>query len=354
MSVTPEQRFRRWTRCSLLLAVLAFGYFVVADILMPLTPHSRLLHRVIPIAPEVSGRVVEVSVKNHQYVHAGDVLFVLDDSDYRTALHDAELSLQQTRDQNRELDASLAEARASLAQAEAAWRVASNDAHRYRSLGGVAVSRQEVDKAVGSEREYAAQIAQARARIHSLEIQRGLSGEANLHVRQARSAIHQAQLNLDRTRVRALESGYVSNLNLEPGDYASTSSPLLSLVSPRAQIYADFREKSLRHAGTGSDARVVFDALPGEVFNAQLVSAEAGIADGQILADGKLAATEASDRWVRDAQRQRVYLELEETLPVNLPSGARATVQILPLHHPLLRPLAWLQIHTVALLHYVY
>ncbi|AFJ47053.1 HlyD family secretion protein [Shimwellia blattae] len=353
MSLTPEERFHRWTRWSLAIAALAFIYFVIADMHMPLTPHSRLLHKVTPVAAEVSGRVVSVNVRNSQFVNKGDVLFTIDDRDYRTAVHDAQMALQQTLDSNSSLDASIAEARASLAQAQAGWAVAKADSARYQQLRNSAVSRQQADQALGNEREYAAQVAQMQAKIHNLEIQRGLRGNNNLHIRQAENNLHQANTNLSRTEVRALEPGYISNLNLVSGDYASTSTPLLSIVSTRNEIYADFREKSLRYITSGSPAAVVFDAFPGKVFHAHLTSQEAGIADGQIIADGKLATTEESDRWVRDAQRLRVYFQLDDSLPKGLPSGARATVQLTPTN-PVFGLLSWLQIHLIAMLHYVY
>jgi multidrug resistance efflux pump len=58
----------------------------------------------------------------------------------------------------------------------------------------------------------------------------------------------------------------VSNLQLNPGMYATAATPLLALVSNHTDIVADFREKSLRHTAVNTDAAVVFDALPGKSF----------------------------------------------------------------------------------------
>lgn len=73
----------------------------------------------------------------------------------------------------------------------------------------------------------------------------------------------------------------VSNLQLNPGLYATAATPLLALVSNQTDIVADFREKSLRHTGVNTDAAVVFDALPGKVFPAHVTSSDAGILAGQ-------------------------------------------------------------------------
>ena len=75
---------------------------------------------------------------------------------------------------------------------------------------------------------------------------------------------------------------------------------------------------------------------------------------GQLLPDGTLAAPETSDRWVRDAQRQRIHLQLEEpALLSELPSGARATVQLYPVGG-LAALLGSAQIRLVSLMHYIY
>ncbi len=62
--------------------------------------------------------------------------------------------------------------------------------------------------------------------------------------------------------MRAQADGTVSNLQLTPGFYASAGSAALALVHDKTDIVADFREKSLRHTHVGTDAAVVFDALP--------------------------------------------------------------------------------------------
>ncbi len=73
----------------------------------------------------------------------------------------------------------------------------------------------------------------------------------------------------------------VSNLQLNPGIYATAATAVLALVNNNTDIVADFREKSLRHTAVNTDAAVVFDALPGQVFPAHVTSSDAGILAGQ-------------------------------------------------------------------------
>lgn len=103
-----------------------------------------------------------------------------------------------------------------------------------------------------------------------------------------------------------------------------------------------------------TDAAVVFDALPGKVFPAHVTSSDAGILAGQEAVNGQLSQPEQSTRWVRDAQRMRIHVALDQPLDKPLPTGARATVQLYNSDGPFARTFAGLQIHLVSLLHYVY
>jgi len=193
------------------------------------------------------------------------------------------------------------------------------------------------------------------ASIQNLLIQRGERDDAhNVTLQKYRNALEEAQLNLAWSRIYAETDGMVSNLQLSPGLYATAATPLLALVSNHTDIVADFREKSLRHTGVNTDAAVVFDALPGKVYPAHVTSSDAGILAGQEQVNGQLSQPEQSTRWVRDAQRMRIHVELDEPLDKPLPTGARATVQLYNSDGPFARTFAGVQIHLVSLLHYVY
>ncbi|MHB0777201.1 HlyD family secretion protein [Halomonas sp. WWR20] len=353
--MTPDQRFARWVRMAIALFALLFAYFIVADLFMPLTPQARAMRQVTQVAPELGGRVVEVAATNNMHVHAGDVLFRLDAEPYRIAVEKAELALEEAAQQNARLDASLAAARADLSAARADAEELAQERRRVESLlKNNSISRQQHDKIVASYRAARAEVEAAEASVQELEAQRGESGEDNLLVRQARNALANAQLNLRRATVRAEHGGMVSNLQLEEGAYAQAGVPVMALVGESLDIVADFREKSLRHVDVGDPVRVAFDAMPGQVFTAQVASVDAGVRDGQQLANGQLTDIPTTDRWVRDAQRLRLHAVLEETLPKTPATGARVTVQLLPEDHPLVEWLAHVQIRLVSLLHYVY
>ena len=105
--MTPDQQFKRWIKWAIACFTLVFGYFLLADIKMPLTPQAMATRVVTRMAPQVSGKVVEVAVVNNQHVKQGDLLFMLDPAPFELAVEQARLALDQAEQQNRQLDATL-------------------------------------------------------------------------------------------------------------------------------------------------------------------------------------------------------------------------------------------------------
>jgi multidrug resistance efflux pump len=353
--MTPDQRFARRVRVAIAAFIVLFIYFLIADLWMPLTPQAQLTRPVLRVAPQVSGQVLRVEIANNQHVLAGEVLFRLDPEPFDLEVAAAEIALKQAAQDNRQLDAALTAARADERAAEAEAAELARELQRLsRLLSSQNVSRQQYDQTEARRRAADARLASAQARISELEAQRGNRGPDNLALLRAGNALAQAKLRRAYSEVRADRNGTVSNLQLSPGAYVSAGAPVAALVSDEIDISADFREKSLRHVQPGDEAEVVFDALPGRVFQAHVSAIDAGVRAGQYDANGDLAAPPNSDRWIRDAQRQRLHVVLDEPSAAPLPTGARATVQLYP-HDVLMGELfGWLQIRFISLLHYVY
>ncbi|WP_371975208.1 HlyD family secretion protein [Lelliottia nimipressuralis] len=354
--MTPEQKFARWVRVSIASFLLMFVYFIVADIWIPLTPDSTVMRVVTPVSARVSGNVAAVYVHNNSQVKKGDVLFELDPTPFRNKVEAAQIALEQARLANQQLDAQIVAAQANLKTAQLTARNDKVTFDRYQRLSTLQnVSQSDLDKVRTTWQSSEQSVANLEANIHNLRIERGERDEKrNVTLQKYRNALEEAELNLSWTKVYALADGTVSNVQLSPGFYASSGSAALALVNNQTDIVADFREKSLRHTRQGTDAAVVFDAFPGRVFRAHVTSSDAGILAGQEAVNGELSQPETSNRWVRDAQRMRIHIALDETLPKHLPTGARATVQLYNSEGPFARFFSGLQIHLVSLLHYVY
>ncbi|ENF7814496.1 HlyD family secretion protein [Enterobacter soli] len=354
--MTPEQKFARWVRVSIASFLLMFVYFILADIWIPLTPDSTVMRVVTPVSARVSGYVAAVHVHNNSQVKKGDLLFELDATPFRNKVEAAQIALEQARLSNDQLDAQISAAQASLKTAELTARNDKVTFERYQKLSTLQnVSQSDLDKVRTTWQSSEQSVSSLNANIRNLRIQRGERDEhRNVTLQKYRNALDDAELNLGWTKVYAEADGTVSNLQLSRGFYASSGSAALALVNNQTDIVADFREKSLRHTHQGTDAAVVFDAFPGQVFRAHVASSDAGILAGQEAVNGELSEPETSNRWVRDAQRMRIHLALDETLPKHLPTGARATVQLYNSEGPFARFFSGMQIRLVSLLHYVY
>ncbi|MAK92643.1 MAG: hemolysin D [Oceanospirillaceae bacterium] len=355
--MTTDLHFNRWMKRAGILFLLILIYILVTDMTTPMSSYSMLYRPVVAIAPRVSGEVTEVIVENNQLVHAGDVLFRIDPRDYELALEKSELALREVNQTNATLKAQLAQAEANVAEAQVNEKEAIRELNRIRSLvERNMVSQQEIDQAQTQAQAAKARLNAAIENRNAAEVNLGDAGEQNLRVRMAVNEVKQAQLNLSRTEIIAPEDGVISNLQLMPGVQASANQPLMSLVTiGHERITADFREKSLSHVDHDVKAWVVFDAIPGEVFAAQLTGRDLGVAQGQLQADGLLAHPDDSDRWVRDAQRVRVYLDMEETkVPDTLVTGSRATVMLAASDSSIMKMIGSLQMHIISLLRYIY
>ncbi|AGP81063.1 putative efflux pump protein [Alteromonas mediterranea MED64] len=353
---TPDQAFARYVKLALVAFAVCFIYFVVADIRMPMTPQARVYHQVTQISPQLNGPIIKVLVSNNQHVEKGQVLFEIDDTPYNIALEKAQIKLANVAQENAQIDAQVDAMKARIAAATAILVERKSEYQRLNTLiESNVVSQQDVDKANAQLQSAEADLSALKAELNLQIVARGERGERNLKYREARNALNRAELNLAYTRIKAPHEGIMANMQVTKGTYAKQSVPLASVVDNKLDLVADFREKSLTSVEKGVRAKVVFDAIPGKVFAAQVEDLEAGVSDGQLSANGKLAAVEKSNRWVRDAQRQRVHISLDESeAPLNrLTSGARATVQIVP-NSPIESFVANVQIRFISLLHYVY
>ncbi|WP_120510576.1 HlyD family secretion protein [Photobacterium salinisoli] len=352
--MTPDQKFARWIKYACFAFVLVFAYFLMADLAMPLTPQAMATRVVTKVAPRVSGPVTEIHVHNNQAVHQGDVLFVIDPAPYQLAVEQARLNLEKVIQNNSQLDASILAAKAEVAANEAILQQKTREAHRLSTLfHRNGTSQQLRDDAQSAAVAAKANLSASQARLKELEVSRGEISDKNLSIRVAKNQLQQAELNLSYTRVEAKRDGVITNLQLEQGAYASAGNPLVALVSTDVDIIADFREKSLRHFSNDSQALVAFDSQPGQVFTARISSLDAGVSAGQFDANGRLATPTESNRWVRDAQRMRLHLNIEGGAPQHLPAGARATVQLVP-DSGLFAWMAKAQIKFLSALHYIY
>ncbi|MGR3911577.1 HlyD family secretion protein [Burkholderia sp. SR8] len=256
----------------------------------PWTRDGRVRARVVNIAPDVSGIVTDVLVADNQPVRRGDVLFRIDAERFRYALAQAD-------------------AQVDLRKAELDMR--RQQASRRAQLDSAVISA-EVREDAGS----AARQAQA-------------SFQAALAARDV------ARLNLARSEIRAPVDGYITNLNLYPGDYATAGVARLALIDAHSYwVYGYFEETKLPqvHVGDPAEIRLLSGgpSLAGHVESvARGISDRDNPAGSTLLADVNPIFT-----WVRLAQRVPVRIRLD-AMPADgfLAAGTTCTVTLRPASH---------------------
>lgn len=197
---------------------------------------------VVQVAPKLSGRIIEVTVRAGNPVRRGQVLARLDASEIqarlgqaRAALGSAEAEAQRVRAQASEGQARLGQARAALVAAEAESERARADAARIESLyGKEAATRQDLDAARAAAAAGEAQVMRARDGIREAEshVHQTLHAAiiaADAMVAQARDGVRAAESQLADTVLRAPVDSIVVKRNQEPGDMALPGVPVLTL-----------------------------------------------------------------------------------------------------------------------------
>ncbi len=256
----------------------------------PWTRDGRVRADVIKIAADVSGIVVHVAVKDNQVVRKGDLLFTVDRERYRLALD---------------------RANAVLAARKAEMAMRQREAKRRALLGNVVISA-EIRENASSQAE-----------------------SAEAMYQEALVAAETAKLNLNRTEVCSPVDGYITNLSVHPGDFASAGDAKLAVIDKNSfWVYGYFEETKLHllHRGDRVDIRLMGNA---PILKGHIESLAHGISDHDNPTSRELLSdVNPVFNWVRLAQRVPVRIRLDD-IPRGVPlaAGMTCTVIIFPTPH---------------------
>lgn len=251
----------------------------------PWTRDAHVRADVVRVTPDVSGPVAEVSVSDNQAVRKGEVLFQIDRRRFAIALDQAKAVVEGKQ-------ATLDQARRNL--------------DRLKRLTTSVVSAQQIEEAQSLVAEVESDSLQAVA-------------ERDL-----------AQLNLDRSTVRAPVNGVITNLGLRPGDYVSAGQSIMALVdTDTMRVEGYFEETKLPRIEVGAKASIKLMGWP-TILSGHVESVAAGIEDRERAAGTLLANVNPTFTWVRLAQRVpvRIALDSDQSAKARLVAGTSATVVI--------------------------
>jgi multidrug resistance efflux pump len=308
----------------------------------PWTRDATVRAYIVTMAPEVAGRIVELDVIDNKYVRKGDLLMVIDPTNYEIAVSQGDAAVLQAQAGIQNIDAQMAiqqtqitASQAQLDRAQAELVFARQQASRFQTLakdGWGTVQNAQQSTSQLHQDEAAQQTAQqnlnmARQQVQSLKAQR-MSAEANLV--QAKAALRQAQVNLERTRILSPVDGYVTNLLAQLGDYVNVGTSAISLVDADSYwVDAYFEETNVAPIRVGDPAQIKLmgysQIVRGHVDS---IARAINVSNAQPNDQG-LATVNPIFTWVRLAQRIPIRVHIDEVPPgVVLSAGMTATVEI--------------------------
>lgn len=333
----------------------------------PRTNDAMVRANIVGIAPEVSGRIVELHVEDNQYVKQGDLLYVIDPRPYQAKLAQAKAELLMAE---KEVDSR----RASSGSAE----IAIERLEHQRVAADAEISRVEAEDDYLrnylerleplAEKQYVTtdQLKQARSRYaasraaladaHAKELsarsaideaksesRRAVSliaqvGNVNAHIEAAKAVVTAAELDVEYCSVRAPFDAYVTNLNTREGEYARVGTQMFALVDDRHwYAIANFKETYLQSIRPGQEADVFLVGYPGKRYRGVVTGIGWANYPDNIKQQGVLPEVQRTLNWVILASRFPVRIEIYERDPEHpLRMGMTAFVTVLD--HPTEKP----------------
>ncbi|QBR02102.1 multidrug transporter subunit MdtN [Paraburkholderia pallida] len=341
MEASTQGRKKKLFTLLLLLAAIAVGVLVIWRVdTEPRTDDAYVYADTINVVPEVSGRIVNLAVRDNQRVKKGDLLFQLDPRPFQDALDRARASLEQLNQQimltQRSVNAQVfnaSAAKASVERARAAARQAADTLHRMEPLVQKGyVSADDLDRARSSAQSTAAEL--AAAEYQAREATAAISGVEALEAQRAvvQAEIATAALNLEYATVRSPFDGVVVSLRTTRGQFASASSPVFTLIdTTHWYVIANLRETELAAIRRGTRATVYLMSNTAKHFEGEVDSVGFGVApeDGGSLAQG-LPQVQRSINWVHVSQRFPVKILVKDPDPELFRVGTSAVATFHP------------------------
>jgi membrane fusion protein (multidrug efflux system) len=342
------------------IAVLWFFYWLLIGSARIFTDDAYVQADTAQVTALVAGPIVAAPAGETQFVRKGEVVAVIDPADYRLAEARAQAQLGQAERKvqgyyaNEDVAAAQSEARSSdLSRSQAQLASARSDLvraeaeyARRRSLAGTgAVSADELTEAQNHRQTAQAAVTaaeaalgQARANVSAAGAQRqaarvlvqGADLTTNPEVAAARAQLNQAQLDLQRTVVRAPVDGIIAKKIIEIGQRVPAGAELMTVVPIQtAYVDANFKEVQLRKLHVGSPVVLTSDLYGGGVkFHGKVV----GVAGGSGAAFALIPAQNATGNWIKVVQRVPVRISLDpkelEKHPLRVGLSMKATVDV--------------------------
>jgi len=318
------------------------------------TDDAQVEANISPVIPRVAGYVKAIRVKDNQFIKKGDTLLILDDRDLALKVLQAEAALATAKTNLGVANANTIVSKANIvttqagistadAQIEAAkvnvWRT-TQDAERYTNLiKDHSITQQQYEQAVAAKQTaekqlqiLVAQKNQVTQQTSAVTTQSSATASqidvANATIKQKEVELAEAKLNLSYAVITAQESGMVSKVNIQEGQFLQPGQAVFTIVlSNEVWVVANFKETQLEKMKVGQKVTVHADAFPNHPFDATLTSFSPATGSRFAL----LPPDNASGNFVKVVQRLPVKIEFNNTsdsLVKQLKPGMNVSVDV--------------------------
>lgn len=290
------------------------------------TDDAQIEQYISPINVKVPGYIKEIRFTEHQSVHKGDTLIIIDDQEYAIALQQAEATLLDARSGRKVVDNTIITASTSAAvfestieEAELRVEKLQRDYDRYsRLLKNKATTPVMVE-------QYLTELDMARARVNALKRQRDAANStvtevcqrqenAEAAIMRALATVDMARLNLSYTVITAPADGFLGRRTIETGQLVNPGQTITTLMPDGPKwIVANFKETQMSRISVGKKVEIRIDAIPGRVFHGKVsaISSATGSKYSMIPTDN------SAGNFVKIQQRIPVRIDFADTVSIN-------------------------------------
>lgn len=243
------------------------------------TDDAQVEQYISPVNVKVAGYIKEIRFTEHQFVHKGDTILIIDDREYAIALKQAEAQLMDARSGRKVIGNSVNTASssatvldASIEEAELRVEKLERDYRRYSALLEKKASTPVIVE------QYKTELDMAKARVSALKRQREAARStvsevsqrqenADAAILRAEAAVDMARLNLSYTVITAPADGYLGRRTIEQGQLVSPGQTITTLIpDSKKWVVANFKETQMARIRLGQSVEITVDAMPGKQF----------------------------------------------------------------------------------------